>query len=169
MQRIPVLIGLVCGVALAGCGHHALSSAAVNTNLVQKAAPSVTQPATALKHTETGAPAFRWTDVHFAFDEASLNQEARSILAAGGAHLAKNSNHVEIQGNCDERGSVEYNLALGERRARSCKEYLVDYGIQAARITTVSFGKERPLDPGHDEEAWARNRRAHFVEQRANS
>jgi hypothetical protein len=68
-----------------------------------------------------------------------------------------------IEGHCDERGSVEYNLALGEKRARAAKEYLVSYGIPSNRMTTISYGKERPFDPGHDEEAWAKNRRAHFV------
>jgi len=70
---------------------------------------------------------------------------------------------VVVEGHCDERGSVEYNLALGEKRARAAKEYLTTYGINAGRITTISYGKERPFDPGHSEDAWAKNRRAHFV------
>jgi peptidoglycan-associated lipoprotein len=69
----------------------------------------------------------------------------------------------QIEGHCDERGTGEYNLALGERRANSAKNYLVSLGISAARISTISYGKERPLDPGHNEEAWAKNRRDHFV------
>jgi peptidoglycan-associated lipoprotein len=70
---------------------------------------------------------------------------------------------VVIEGHCDERGSVEYNLALGERRARAAKDFLVSYGVPATRLTTISYGKERPFDAGHDESAWAKNRRAHFV------
>jgi peptidoglycan-associated lipoprotein len=70
---------------------------------------------------------------------------------------------VQIEGHCDERGTIEYNLALGERRANSTKKYLISLGISADRISTISYGKERPLDPGHNEEAWAKNRRAHIV------
>ena len=70
---------------------------------------------------------------------------------------------VTIEGHCDERGTAEYNLALGERRALSAKTYLVSLGIPAERVRTVSYGKEFPFDPGHNEEAWSKNRRAHFV------
>ena len=70
---------------------------------------------------------------------------------------------IQIEGHCDERGTVEYNLALGERRANSAKRYLTSLGIPENRISTISYGKERPLDPGHNEEAWTKNRRAHFV------
>ena len=72
---------------------------------------------------------------------------------------------VVIEGHCDERGSVEYNLALGERRAKAAREFLVSYGIAASRLTTISYGKERPMDSGHDEDSWAKNRRAHFVKR----
>jgi peptidoglycan-associated lipoprotein len=71
--------------------------------------------------------------------------------------------NFSIEGHCDERGSEKYNLALGDRRANSTKEFLVGQGIAATRIETVSYGEERPFDPGHDEGAWAKNRRAHFV------
>ena len=70
---------------------------------------------------------------------------------------------VTIEGHCDERGTNEYNLALGDRRAESAKRFLTDLGISATRLTTVSYGEERPVDPRHNEEAWAKNRRAHFV------
>ena len=70
---------------------------------------------------------------------------------------------VLIEGHCDERGTIEYNLALGDRRARAAKEFLVNYGIEAARIETISYGEERPFAPGHDDAAWSQNRRAHFA------
>jgi peptidoglycan-associated lipoprotein len=70
---------------------------------------------------------------------------------------------VTIEGHCDERGTAEYNLALGERRAGAALAYLVSLGIPASRLKTVSYGKEFPFDPGHDDSAWAKNRRAHFV------
>jgi peptidoglycan-associated lipoprotein len=104
------------------------------------------------------------TDAFFDFDEASLRADAKSALENNAKWMQANSgSNVIVEGHCDERGSVEYNLALGERRAKAAKEYLVSYGIAAGRITTISYGKERPFDPGHDENAWSQNRRAHFV------
>jgi peptidoglycan-associated lipoprotein len=104
------------------------------------------------------------TDAFFDFDEASLRADAKTALENNAKWMQSNSgSSVIVEGHCDERGSVEYNLALGERRAKAAKEFLVSYGIPANRITTISYGKERPFDPGHDENAWAQNRRAHFV------
>jgi peptidoglycan-associated lipoprotein len=70
---------------------------------------------------------------------------------------------IQIEGHCDERGTNEYNLALGERRANSAKKYLISLGMPADQISTISYGEEKPLDPGHNEEAWAKNRRGHFI------
>jgi peptidoglycan-associated lipoprotein len=90
--------------------------------------------------------------------------EARAALDANAAVLKKYPTWVvTIEGHCDERGTAEYNLALGERRAAAAQSYLAALGIPASRIKTVSYGKEFPFDPGHDEAAWAKNRRAHFV------
>ncbi len=97
-------------------------------------------------------------DIHFEFDKYNIRPGDAEILNRNAA-LVK----VQIEGHCDERGTVEYNLALGERRANSTKKYLISLGISADRISTISYGKERPLDPGHNEEAWAKNRRAHIV------
>ncbi|GIX48368.1 MAG: peptidoglycan-associated lipoprotein [Candidatus Tectimicrobiota bacterium] len=112
------------------------------------------------------APAedFLHQDVHFAFDSFALSEEAKALLEKKAAWLAAHP-HVKvlIEGHCDERGTQAYNLALGERRANAVKQYLVALGIDPARLSTVSYGEERPLDPGHNEEAWAKNRRAHFV------
>lgn len=106
-------------------------------------------------------------DVFFAFDDYSLTEEARTILAADAKLLGENKSvKITIEGHCDERGTVEYNLALGEKRALSAKNYLVNYGIDGSSISIISYGKERPFAPGHDEEAWAQNRRAHFVVQK---
>ncbi|MGE5174792.1 MAG: peptidoglycan-associated lipoprotein Pal [Hyphomicrobiales bacterium] len=109
-------------------------------------------------------PKITLQDAFFDFDDSSLRADAKTALENDAKFLQQNPNtNVVIEGHCDERGSVEYNLALGERRARAAKEYLVSYGIPANRLTTISYGKERPFDPGHTEEAWAQNRRAHFV------
>ncbi|HEY7818416.1 MAG TPA: peptidoglycan-associated lipoprotein Pal [Vicinamibacteria bacterium] len=102
-------------------------------------------------------------DVPFEFDSAELLDSARAVLDRTAEWLRRYSTvTVLIEGHCDERGTVEYNLALGERRATAAHNYLVSLGIPANRFKTISYGKEFPLDPGHTEEAWARNRRAHF-------
>jgi peptidoglycan-associated lipoprotein len=103
-------------------------------------------------------------DITFDFDKSNIRPDAREILKANADVFLKNGNSkIVIEGNCDERGTAEYNMALGERRAREAKKYLVNLGIKESRMKTISYGKERPLDAGHDEEAWAKNRRAHFA------
>jgi len=103
-------------------------------------------------------------DIHFEFDSSNLLPEAQEILRWKAAWLQKNSNvQVTIEGHCDERGTNEYNLALGDRRASSAKSYLTDLGIYGSRLNTISYGEERPADYGSNEEAWAKNRRAHFT------
>jgi len=103
-------------------------------------------------------------DIYFEFDKYDIRPKDEEVLKGNAAWLKKNPNaKVQIEGHCDERGTVEYNLALGERRANYTKKYLVSLGIAPDRISTISYGKERPLDPGHNEEAWAKNRRAHIV------
>ena len=103
--------------------------------------------------------------VYFDFDSATLSQSSRDTLASNADVLLKKQPNLKIQieGHCDERGSAEYNLALGERRAKSAMNYLVTLGVPASRLSTISYGKEKPADPGHDEAAWSKNRRAEFV------
>ena len=102
--------------------------------------------------------------VFFGFDQADVAGDAQRALDANADVLRRNATWVvTIEGHCDERGTAEYNLALGERRAMAARAYLVSLGIPADRLRTVSYGKEFPFDPGHDEAAWAKNRRAHFV------
>jgi len=103
-------------------------------------------------------------DIHFDFDKYDIRPEDGAILRENAALLKKfPSMKIQVEGHCDERGTIEYNLALGERRANKTKDYLVSLGISAIRISTISYGKEKPLDPGHNEEAWAKNRRAHTI------
>lgn len=100
----------------------------------------------------------------FAYDSSELSDEAQRVLTANARLLKQYSSWVvTIEGHCDERGTAEYNLALGERRAVAARAYLVSLGVTADRLRTVSYGKEFPFDPGHDESAYAKNRRAHFV------
>ncbi|HYM21586.1 MAG TPA: peptidoglycan-associated lipoprotein Pal [Vicinamibacterales bacterium] len=102
--------------------------------------------------------------VFFALDSDQLTPDAQKTLDEDGALLKKYSSWaITIEGHCDERGTAEYNLALGERRAVAARTYLVSLGIPADRLRTVSYGKEFPFDAGHDEAAWSKNRRAHFV------
>jgi peptidoglycan-associated lipoprotein len=104
------------------------------------------------------------TDIHFDFDRYSIRPEDRQILSSHAGYLLKNKNvKIVIEGNCDERGTAEYNIALGNRRAQEAKKFLVNSGVDQKRIETISYGMERPLDPAHNEEAWAKNRRDHFA------
>ena len=102
--------------------------------------------------------------VYFPLDSSDLDDQGRMVASANAAILKRYPTWVlTIEGHCDERGTAEYNLALGERRAVAVKTYLVSLGIPQDRLRTVSYGKEFPFDPGHDEPAWSKNRRAHFV------
>jgi len=110
------------------------------------------------------AEGFEPQPIYFDFDRSSIRDEARAVLEKTGSYLKENSGiHIRIEGNCDERGTNEYNLALGERRANSAKLFLVSLGISPERIRTISYGEERPLALGSSEEAWAKNRRDDFV------
>lgn len=102
--------------------------------------------------------------IYFDFDAYKLSDQARSTLVKNAELLKKMSAaKVRIEGNCDERGSDEYNLALGEQRAKAAMEYLVTMGIPASNLSVISYGKEKPVDQGHDEAAWTKNRRDDFV------
>ena len=102
-------------------------------------------------------------DINFDFDKYDIRPGDAKILDANATWLKSNNNLVLIEGHCDERGTNEYNLALGERRAKAAMNYLVSQGVQAGRITIISYGEERPLCTEHNEACWAKNRRAHFL------
>lgn len=115
------------------------------------------QPVTAVAATEL-------EKVYFDFDSFVLSQTSRDILSKNAKWLQKNGRvKVQIEGHCDERGSDEYNLALGEKRAKSAMNYLVTLGVSADQLSVISYGKEKPADQGHNEAAWAKNRRDEFV------
>lgn len=103
-------------------------------------------------------------NVNFDYDKFDLTSTARSILAEHASALRNRPEvNIRIAGHCDERGTIEYNLALGEKRANSVRDYLVSLGVERSRLSTISYGKERPLDARSNEQAWAQNRRAEFV------
>ncbi len=105
--------------------------------------------------------------IYFDFDSADLKPEAKNEFATLGTLLAKNpSLTVRVEGNCDERGTEEYNIALGQRRADAAKKYLVRMGAASGQITAISYGKDRPRAQGHDEESWRQNRRDDFIPSR---
>ena len=102
-------------------------------------------------------------DIFFEFDSSTISTEAEAILRAKAEWMQRNpSLSIVIEGHCDNRGTTEYNLALGERRAESVKRFMIDLGVSETRIRTISYGEERPLDRGDTEESWRKNRRAHF-------
>ncbi|MDR3579482.1 MAG: peptidoglycan-associated lipoprotein Pal [Oryzomonas sp.] len=104
-------------------------------------------------------------NIYFDFDKSDLSKDARDVLSKNADILLKGKPTIKIQiaGNCDERGSAEYNLALGERRAKSAQQYLITLGVAPDRLSTISYGKEKPAVEGHDEAAWAKNRRDEFA------
>ena len=102
-------------------------------------------------------------EIYFDFDKYNIRPGDAEILKKDYEWFGSNSSRVRIEGNCDERGTVEYNLVLGQKRADAAKGYLVNLGVDASRLDTISYGKEKPVDPGHNEAAWAKNRRDHFA------
>lgn len=120
----------------------------------------------------TGRPANAWTPipgvkldtVYFAYDNSNVSSSQTPKLEAAAKYMTSNTSAgLIIEGHCDERGSVEYNMGLGERRALAVREYLVNLGVPETRLQTISYGTERPADPGHIESAWLKNRRAELI------
>jgi len=128
----------------------------VQEEVVQAAAPDTQKPAVAESKFET---------VYFDFDKSDLRQDARDVLSKNAEIILKSmaGEKIQIEGHCDERGSAEYNLALGERRAKSAQSYLTTLGVKAENLSIISYGKEKAAVNGSDEAAWAKNRRAEFV------
>lgn len=161
------IAALVALMAIAGCGGKKATTAPPPT---EPATNPSSQPAveeatdsTPTTPSEEVAP-MSISDAYFDFDSYTLSSEAKGTLEANANELKRvTAGNITIEGHCDERGTKAYNLALGEKRANAAKEYLVALGVNASRINTVSYGKERPFDDGHDDSAWAKNRRAHFV------
>jgi peptidoglycan-associated lipoprotein len=134
------------------------------TEPVAPTAGATEAPAEVPASPSSSAASLTSTTIYFGFDDYTLNSEAQSTLTAMAEGLKANkSAAVQIQGHCDERGTVEYNLALGERRAQSVKNFLSQLGVESGRLSTISYGEEKPVVQGHTEDAWVKNRRAEFV------
>jgi peptidoglycan-associated lipoprotein len=172
MRKTPALL-FVLALALAGLFAAGCAKKAVEAPPAPPPAPPVVQPVTPEPTTppvpETPVPvpsvtAGDFTDVFFDLDSYTLRDDAKVALDRAAKLLRdKTDVNVTLEGHCDERGTVEYNQALGEKRANAARDYLVNAGVPAARVQSLSYGKERPFAEGHDESAWAQNRRAHFV------
>lgn len=118
----------------------------------------------AAKRNAAALAALNIQNIYFDYDKSSIRPDAREILKANAGIFTKNKDaKIVVEGYCDERGTAEYNMALGERRAQEAKQYLVNLGLDASRIETISYGEEKPLDTQNTEAAWAQNRRAQFL------
>lgn len=143
----------------AGVGEEAL--AGVESQEEERAPAAERGYGREISEARTSAPML---PIYFDFDKYNIRSDMKARMERNARFLLDHPQvKIQIQGNCDERGTNEYNLALGERRAKSAKAYLVNLGVDPDRMETVSFGEERPLDPGHNKEAWAKNRRDDFV------
>ncbi len=165
LATLLVGAGLLLGVA--GCKHTTAAATSSEPIAAPAPAPAATpapapaaQPAPAVAETVP----VETQSVFFDFDSSDLKPEGQDFLSQFGSLLAKHRDlHVRIEGNCDERGTAQYNIALGQRRADAARKYLVQMGASDEQLTTVSYGKERPKATGHGETAWRENRRDDFV------
>lgn len=173
MRRFGLLVlaGIICTVFAVGCGSMrkskktpeelaALEEAAIRGEDI----PLEGWPEGNFIEPEERGIAGIFEDTRFDYDKSNVREADYPILNKIGSWLEKNPDtSVMIEGHCDERGSNEYNMALGESRALSVRRYLAGLGIDPGRLYTVSYGEEKPYDPGHNEPAWSKNRRAHFL------
>ena len=163
-KRLPAAAGGETGGPGTGASGMPSGSEGADVNRVGSESTTSTDFTPSDPETGEGGPL---ADIHFEFDQAGLTDEAKGILEKHAVWLqAHRDARVTVEGHCDERGTVEYNLALGERRANAARDYLVSLGVAGPRLQSSSFGKEKPLDPASNEAAWARNRRAHFAVSR---
>lgn len=172
IYKSTLLLILVLSLA-AGCAKKPTEdkSTVAQTDIQQEQVAAVTeqpvneQPVTSQPvHDMNHDMASKLVRVHFDYDQYVLTPEARTALAGNAEYLKSTGSRVQIEGHCDERGSDEYNLALGEKRALAVKNYLVSLGVMTDRMTVISYGEEIPLVMGSTEEAWTQNRRAEFKE-----
>ena len=161
-----ILITILAGVIISGCAKKAVTKAEGET----AAKPTVEEKAPAPAPKEEPMPAaeekkmLELKDAFFDFDKSNIREDAKAPLQNNGEFLRANKNtKIAIEGHCDERGTNEYNLALGQRRADSAKRYLINLGINASRISTISYGEEKPQCKEQNEGCWQKNRRAHFI------
>jgi peptidoglycan-associated lipoprotein len=167
-----ILVGFITAVISTGC-HHGGGTGGANQPGGPGSESSVPGIGPGASGSEIpGRPAVgpgglpsegQFAAVLFDYDSARIRPSEQSKLEAVAAYMKANPGKLVVEGHCDERGTAEYNRALGERRAIAARDELVKLGVDTSRISTISYGKDRPADPGHDEAAWAKNRRCEFV------
>jgi peptidoglycan-associated lipoprotein len=162
-----ILMTLFGALVVTGCATTQTTDIVSDSN--KDPSPSMTQsdppvePIMDKQPVKTAQPPITLEQIRFAYDQATLSEQARNTLTANATILQLDPElKVSIEGHCDDRGSDEYNLSLGERRAQSVRAYLVSLGIAPQRLKTISYGEEKPLDMANNEMAWAKNRRAEF-------
>ena len=165
MSLAAVLAVATQSVVSAGCSHDQKVQAPPQTVAQVPPAPAPRRVVAQESFPVPDLPKTKEDAIFFDFDSALIKDDGQRTLQSVADQVRKQSASLKIEGNCDELGTVEYNLALGEHRARAAKEYLVHLGVPASRIATVSYGSQRPKYPGHDDDAHARNRRDDFVVQ----
>ena len=160
-----LVVGLVCTVAMTGCKKRGAGAGADGDNIGGVLGSDIYgEGLDARPGDGASLQEGRFSSIFFAYDSAQVQPSERAILEEVGRYLQqKRSEGLIVEGHCDERGSREYNLALGERRALAARAYLIGLGIDGGRIQTKSLGEEQPASMGHDEGAWSQNRRAEFV------
>lgn len=152
MRRVRLFVLLIALVFAFGCSKSGKGGAGTPEDAMGEGNIPLAEPGSELK------------DVNFDFDSSALSSSAQSTLRENARWLLDHPGQaVTVEGHCDERGTAEYNMALGERRAQSAADFLRSMGVKKDRMNTISYGKELPLDPGHSEAAWAKNRRAHLA------
>jgi len=178
MKHLFIAVLIVLGIiAVTGCAHKEITQTPEKNQATPAPTPTPTPKAEVPRETPSEAPGVtseinpgvrdlntKIEDIHFDFDKSDIKNNEKPILKNLYGMLSANTKaNVVIEGNCDDRGTGEYNLALGERRANAAKSYLVTLGVPSTRIRTISYGKEKPLCTESTEECWAKNRRDHFV------
>ena len=171
LKRCPMLVVLAGVLLLAGCAKRATQAPPTTTSTPPvpgstTPTPSDTPPPVTSETPTPGADAIiaQLRPAFFDYDSYSLGEAARGALDGNARVLRDNPGvSIVVEGHCDERGTSEYNQALGERRAMAARDYLAAAGIESSRMRVISYGKERPFATGSDEESWAQNRRAHFT------
>jgi peptidoglycan-associated lipoprotein len=154
MRRVSLVLVLVAVMFTFGCSKSGKGGTGTEEGLGEGNIP-LAEPGSELK------------DVNYDYDSSALSSTAQSILRENGRWLLDNpSTDIVVEGHCDERGTNEYNMALGQRRAQAATDFLRSLGVKANRMKTISYGEELPLDPGHNESAYAKNRRAHLAVQK---
>ncbi len=164
MKNTKLLMAIALGVALVGCQSKPKGDAAADAAPAASTNEAAGMTDTSASSSEASKALLSTTVFYFDFDQAVIKPEAFEALQAHASFLAGNpSSAVRLEGHADEQGTREYNIALGERRAKAVESFLLANGAQAGQIEVVSFGEERPVDAGHSESSWAQNRRVEVI------